>query len=56
MIAEGGWMPTSRKFGSTSQAAVGQLKLLHDARRRLKARLEARGFGVPEILDSFSAR
>jgi len=31
-------------------------KLLHDARRRLKARLEARGFGVPEILDSFSAR
>jgi len=31
-------------------------KLLHDARRKLKTRLEARGFGVPEVLDSFSVR
>ncbi len=29
-------------------------KLLHDARRRLKAHLAARGFGVREILDLFA--
>ena len=42
------------RYLKTNRNAV--YKLLHDARRRLKARLEARGFGVPEILDSFSAR
>lgn len=31
-------------------------KLLHDARRTLKARLEARGFAVPEIIELFSAK
>ena len=30
-------------------------KLLHDTRRKLKARLEARGFGVPDILNLFGA-
>lgn len=42
------------RYLKTNRNAV--YKLLHDARRKLKARLEARGFGVPEILDSFSAR
>ena len=42
------------RYLKTNRNAV--YKLLHDARRRLKARLEARGFGVPEILGSFSAR
>ncbi|HEY3289576.1 MAG TPA: sigma-70 family RNA polymerase sigma factor [Anaerolineae bacterium] len=31
-------------------------KLMHDARQRLKTRLEQRGFKVPEIMDMFSAR
>ena len=31
-------------------------KLMHDARQKLKARLEMRGFGVPEIMDLFGAR
>lgn len=29
-------------------------KLVHDARRKLKARLEARGFGVDDVLNLFS--
>ena len=42
----------ARHFGSNRNAIY---KLLHDARRSLKARLEARGFPVREILDLFGA-
>lgn len=42
----------ARHFGSNRNAIY---KLLHDARRSLKARLEARGFTVQEILDVFGA-
>jgi len=42
-----------RHLGSNRNAIY---KLLHDARRKLKAQLEARGFDVPEILDLFSAK
>ena len=42
----------ARHFGSNRNAIY---KLLHDARRSLKARLEARGFTVREILDVFGA-
>lgn len=42
----------ARHFGSNRNAIY---KLLHDARRSLKARLEARGFTVHEILDLFGA-
>ena len=42
----------ARHFGSNRNAIY---KLLHDARRSLKARLEARGFTVREILDQFGA-
>ena len=41
-----------RHLGSNRNAVY---KLLHDTRRRLKARLEARGFGVPDILELFGA-
>lgn len=40
-------------FGSNRNAIY---KLLHDARRTLKASLEARGFAVQEILGLFSAK
>ncbi len=42
----------ARLLGSNRNAVY---KLLHDTRRKLKAQLEARGFGVPEILDLFGA-
>ncbi len=42
-----------RHLGSNRNAIY---KLLHDARRKLKAQLKARGFGVQEILDLFSAK
>lgn len=42
-----------RHLGSNRNAIY---KLLHDARRKLKAQLEARGFDVPGILDLFSAK
>jgi RNA polymerase sigma-70 factor (ECF subfamily) len=41
-----------RRLGSNRNAIY---KLLHDSRRKLKERLEARGFGVQDILDLFSA-
>ncbi|MBI2525209.1 MAG: sigma-70 family RNA polymerase sigma factor [Candidatus Rokubacteria bacterium] len=40
-----------RHWGSTRNAIY---KLLHDARRKLKARLEARGFAPREVLGLFS--
>ena len=40
-----------RRLGSNRNAIY---KLLHDSRRKLKERLEARGFGVQDILDLFS--
>jgi RNA polymerase sigma-70 factor (ECF subfamily) len=40
-----------RHWGSTRNAVY---KLLHDARRRLKTRLEARGFAPRDILELFS--
>jgi RNA polymerase sigma-70 factor (ECF subfamily) len=40
----------ARHWGSNRNAVY---KLLHDARRKLKARLEERGFGVKETLDLF---
>lgn len=42
----------ARHLGSNRNAVY---KLLHDTRRKLKAQLEARGFGVPEILELFGA-
>jgi len=42
-----------RHLGSNRNAIY---KLLHDARRNLKTQLEARGFGVQEILDLFGAK
>ena len=42
-----------RHLGSNRNAIY---KLLHDARRKLKAHLEARGFDVEEILDLFGAK
>lgn len=42
----------ARYFGSNRNAIY---KLMHDARRSLKANLEARGFTVQEILDLFGA-
>lgn len=41
-----------RHLGSNRNAVY---KLLHDTRRKLKERLEARGFDVQDILDLFSA-
>jgi RNA polymerase sigma-70 factor (ECF subfamily) len=41
-----------RHLGSNRNAIY---QLLHDTRRKLKERLEARGFGVQDILDLFSA-
>ena len=41
-----------RRWGSNRNAVY---KLLHDARRKLKAHLVARGFDVKEILDLFAA-
>ena len=41
----------ARHWGSTRNAVY---KLLHDARRKLKSRLEARGFDPRELLDLFS--
>jgi RNA polymerase sigma-70 factor, ECF subfamily len=43
----------ARHFGSNRNAIY---KLLHDARRSLKARLKARGFTLREILDVFGAK
>ena len=43
----------AQHFGSNRNAIY---KLMHDARQKLKARLERRGFGMPEIMDLFSAR
>ncbi|HLF28560.1 MAG TPA: sigma-70 family RNA polymerase sigma factor [Anaerolineae bacterium] len=43
----------ARHLGSNRNALY---KLLHDARRKLRAHLEARGFQVQEILDLFSAK
>jgi RNA polymerase sigma-70 factor, ECF subfamily len=40
----------ARHWGSNRNAVY---KLLHDARRKLKADLEERGFGVQETLDLF---
>jgi RNA polymerase sigma-70 factor (ECF subfamily) len=40
-----------RRWGSTRNALY---KLLHDARRKLKSHLLARGFDVKEILDLFA--
>jgi RNA polymerase sigma-70 factor (ECF subfamily) len=40
----------ARHWGSNRNAVY---KLLHDARRKLKAHLEGRGFGVKETLDLF---
>ncbi len=42
----------ARHLGSNRNAIY---KLLHDTRRKLKERLEARGFGVPEIFELFGA-
>ena len=42
-----------RHWGSNRNALY---KLLHDARRKLKSHLHARGFDVEEILDLFGAR
>lgn len=42
-----------RHWGSNRNALY---KLLHDARRKLKSHLQARGFDVEEILDLFGAR
>jgi RNA polymerase sigma-70 factor, ECF subfamily len=42
----------ARHWGSNRNAVY---KLLHDARRKLKARLEERGFGVRETLGLFEA-
>ncbi len=42
----------ARYLGSNRNAVY---KLLHDTRRKLKAQLEAHGFGVPDILDLFGA-
>jgi RNA polymerase sigma-70 factor, ECF subfamily len=42
-----------RHWGSNRNALY---KLLHDARRRLKKHLQARGFDVDEMLDLFAAR
>jgi RNA polymerase sigma-70 factor, ECF subfamily len=42
-----------RQWGSTRDAVY---KLVHDARRRLKARLVARGFEPREFLDLFAGR
>ena len=42
-----------RHWGSNRNAVY---KLLHDARRKLKAHLEARGFGVREMLDLFGGQ
>jgi RNA polymerase sigma-70 factor (ECF subfamily) len=42
-----------RHWGSNRNALY---KLLHDARRKLKRHLQARGFDVGEILDLFGAR
>jgi RNA polymerase sigma-70 factor (ECF subfamily) len=42
-----------RHWGSNRNALY---KLLHDARRKLKSHLHARGFDVDEILDLFGAR
>jgi RNA polymerase sigma-70 factor (ECF subfamily) len=41
----------ARHWGSNRNAVY---KLLHDARRKLKAHLQERGFGVKETLDLFS--
>ena len=41
-----------RHLGSNRNAVY---KLVHDARRKLKASLEARGYPVGDILDLFSA-
>ena len=41
----------ARHWGSNRNALY---KLLHDARRRLKSHLLARGFDVKEILDLFA--
>ena len=43
----------ARRMGTNRNALY---KLMHDARQKLKARLEGRGFGMPEIMDLFSAR
>jgi len=43
----------ARHWGSNRNALY---KLLHDARRKLKSHLVARGFDVEEILDLFAAR
>ena len=42
-----------RHWGSSRNALY---KLLHDARRKLKSHLQARGFDVDEMLDLFAAR
>jgi RNA polymerase sigma-70 factor (ECF subfamily) len=42
-----------RHWGSNRNALY---KLLHDARRKLKSHLRARGFDVDEMLDLFAAR
>jgi RNA polymerase sigma factor (sigma-70 family) len=42
-----------RHFGSSRNTIY---KLVHDARRKLKARLEARGFGLLEIMGLFSSK
>ncbi|MGH7359609.1 MAG: RNA polymerase sigma factor, partial [Candidatus Rokuibacteriota bacterium] len=41
----------ARHWGSNRNAIY---KLVHDARRRLKARLESRGFPIGEILELFA--
>lgn len=43
----------ARHWGSNRNALY---KLLHDARRKLKSHLNARGFDVDEMLDLFAAR
>jgi len=43
----------ARHWGSTRNALY---KLVHDARKRLKARLEARGFPAPELLELFAGQ
>ena len=43
----------ARHWGSNRNALY---KLLHDARRKLKGHLKARGFDVDEMLDLFAAR
>ena len=40
-----------RHFGANRNAVY---KLMHDARRKLKSRMEARGFGMQKIMDLFS--